>query len=132
MTALSTGMISLATNPFAAQSGGDDALARFVFAVLKPPEAAQFLGITEEVLAQEVESGRVPGRKLGGEWRFLRLALIDWLHNVGEVGSLPKSKSSKERMLAAAGIWKDDPTVDAMMEEIYRERKRHPVGGRAG
>ena len=47
--------------------------------VLTPPQAAAYLQVGEDVIVREAEGGRIPGRKLGGEWRFLRLALSDWL-----------------------------------------------------
>jgi hypothetical protein len=28
---------------------------------------------------EEAEHGRLPGRKIGSDWRFLVLALVDWL-----------------------------------------------------
>jgi excisionase family DNA binding protein len=94
--------------------------------VLTLEQTAAYLQVTAEVVLQEAEGGRLPGRKLGAEWRFSRLAITEWLGAPAE----PKPKSSKERILALAGVWKDDPTVDAMIEEIYRQRKANPVGGR--
>ena len=94
--------------------------------VLTPAQAAAFLQVAVEVVVQEADGGRLPGRKLGADWRFSRSAITAWLATPAE----PKSKSSKERILALAGVWKDDPTVDAMIEEIYRQRKANPVGGR--
>jgi excisionase family DNA binding protein len=47
--------------------------------VLTPDEAADLLRIDVETLLALAEKGEVPGRKLGGEWRFSRQALLDWL-----------------------------------------------------
>lgn len=94
--------------------------------VLTPAQAAAFLQVAEEVVLREAEDGRLPGRKLGADWRFSRAAITDWLAAKPE----PTPKSSRERLLALAGVWKDDPTVDAMIEDIYRQRKANPVGGR--
>ena len=94
--------------------------------VLTPAQAAAFLQVTEEVVIREAEGGRLPGRKLGADWRFSRLAITDWLAGPTE----PTPKSVREGILALAGVWKDDPTVDPMIEEIYRQRKANPVGGR--
>jgi excisionase family DNA binding protein len=92
--------------------------------VLTLADAAAYLQVSETVVLQEAAAGRLPGRCLAGQWRFNRAAIVDWLR-------MPQEKrSSKDRMLALAGIWKDDPTVDAMVEEIYRERKRPTVGGK--
>jgi hypothetical protein len=101
--------------------------------ILTLAEAAQFLRVSEDGLKADAVGGRVPGRLVAGEWRFSRAALLVWLGHFeikpsqGEVE--PKHKSTTEQLLALAGMWKDDPTVDAMVEEIYRQRKLHPVGG---
>jgi excisionase family DNA binding protein len=99
-----------------------------LFAVLTPAAAAEYLHVPEMALIAAAEAGRVPGRRIGDEWRFLKLALVEWLSAGCSVEPPKRPKSSKERMLALAGMWKDDPTVDAMVEEIYRERKRSPIG----
>src|SRR5262245_14126722 len=65
--------------------------------VLTPSQVAAYLQVGEDVVIQEAEAGRLPGQKLGGQWRFLRLAITEWLR-AGQT-SEPKSKSSKERML---------------------------------
>ncbi len=105
-------------------------LPAFLFAVLDPKAAAEYLHISEPAVIEEAEKGRLPGRKIGSDWRFLTLALADWLRADPQPKPETKPMSSKERMLALAGAWKDDPTVDAMIEEIYRKRKANPVGGK--
>lgn len=101
--------------------------------ILTLAEAAAFLRVSEDGLKADAASGRVPGRLVAGEWRFSRVALLGWLSQfetklVSNELEL-KPKSSKEQMRALIGLWKDDPSVDAMIEEIYRERKANPVGG---
>jgi len=101
--------------------------------ILTLAEAASFLRVPEEALKTDAVNGKVPGRLVGGEWRFSRIGLLDWLGEC-ERKELPagvesEQKYSKERILSLFGIWKDDPTVDAMVEEIYRQRKANPVGG---
>ena len=57
----------------------------FVPAVRSPPEvmtaaqAAEFLQIEEEDLIELAAAGKLPGRRLGGGWRFSRAALVAWL-----------------------------------------------------
>jgi excisionase family DNA binding protein len=92
--------------------------------VLTPSQAADYLQVDERTVIEEAESGRLPGQRLGGQWRFLRLAITDWLCPTPPQGEI---KSSRDRMLALAGAWRDDPTVDAMMKEIYRKRKAKTV-----
>jgi len=94
--------------------------------VLTLAEAAAFLRVPEAGLKADAVTGRIPGRLVAGEWRFVKATLLAWLSEP----ETPPAKSSKERMLALAGVWKDDPTVDAMVAEIYERRKADPVGGK--
>jgi hypothetical protein len=90
--------------------------------ILTLTEAAAFLRVPEEGLRKDAEAGRVPGRLVAGQWRFARATLLDWLSRP-EVSSEARKKS----MLAVAGSLKDDETLDAMVEEIYRRRREQPV-----
>ena len=47
--------------------------------VLTLAQAAELLQVEEKALEKLAESGDLPARKLGGEWRFARGALLDWL-----------------------------------------------------
>jgi excisionase family DNA binding protein len=47
--------------------------------VMSPAQAARLLQVDKDVLLELAAAGRVPGRRVGGEWRFARTALIDWL-----------------------------------------------------
>ena len=47
--------------------------------VLTLPQAAELLAVEEAAVRQLADSGELPGRKLGKEWRFSRAALIAWL-----------------------------------------------------
>ena len=85
--------------------------------VLTLAEAAAYLRVSDEALLRTVGVGGVPGRLIGGEWRFLKAALQDWLR------TSPKP-SSREALLSVAGAWKDDPYLDEMLKEIYRQRGR--------
>jgi excisionase family DNA binding protein len=50
--------------------------------VLKLAEAADLLQVDTDVVVAMAEAGEIPGRKLGDDWRFSRLALIEWLGRV--------------------------------------------------
>ena len=39
----------------------------------------QFLQIEEAVVIELAAAGKLPGRRLGGDWRFSRAALVAWL-----------------------------------------------------
>ena len=48
-------------------------------AVLTPQEAAELLQVDEQLLLELVAAKQLPGRRLGGQWRFSRDALLKWL-----------------------------------------------------
>jgi excisionase family DNA binding protein len=86
-------------------------------AVLTLPEVAAYLRVSQARVEELVREQNLPGRWLGNEWRFLKPAVDDWLTGASV-------RSSKEAQIAVAGAWKDDPTVDEMLKEIYRQRGR--------
>jgi excisionase family DNA binding protein len=47
--------------------------------VLTVDEAAELLQADPEAVRALAESGELPGRKIGDEWRFLRRAVLAWL-----------------------------------------------------
>jgi excisionase family DNA binding protein len=47
--------------------------------VLTPGQAASLLHVDEDAVLALAEDGRLPGRKIGDEWRFARAALVAWL-----------------------------------------------------
>jgi excisionase family DNA binding protein len=47
--------------------------------VLDPEGAAELLAVDVETLLALAEAGEVPGRAIGGQWRFARQGLLDWL-----------------------------------------------------
>ena len=47
--------------------------------VMTAADAAAFLQVPEEAVIELAESGELPARRIGGEWRFARAAVIAWL-----------------------------------------------------
>src|SRR3954452_24236052 len=47
--------------------------------VLTPAQAAALLQVDEDAVLALAEEGRLPGRRIGDEWRFGRAALVAWL-----------------------------------------------------
>ncbi len=47
--------------------------------VLNVEEAAEFLGFAPYTIREKAREGQIPGRKIGGEWRFSRRQLLGWL-----------------------------------------------------
>jgi excisionase family DNA binding protein len=85
--------------------------------VLTLNEAAAYLRLPEEDVVRMVREQNLHARQVGAEWRFLKSAIDDWLRTG------PPPQSHKEAWLALAGVWKEDPTVDQLREEITRHRK---------
>jgi excisionase family DNA binding protein len=88
--------------------------------VLTLAEAAAYLRVPENEILRLVREQRLPGRRLGDDWRFLKTALQDWLRG-------PPSK--KEGLLMQIGAFNDDPDLGAMLEEIHRQRGRPSTEG---
>lgn len=47
--------------------------------ILTPAQLAGLLQVEEEVVVELAESGELPGRKIGEDWRFSREAILAWL-----------------------------------------------------
>ena|SRR5579872_1348177 len=89
--------------------------------VLTLAEAAAYLRLPEnEVIAAATTQG-LPGRLLGGEWRFLKTAIQQWLSV-----SQPTAEMRKAAILQLAGKWKDDPHAMQILEEAMQRRGRQP------
>lgn len=85
--------------------------------VLTLGEAAAYLRFSEADVQRLVEEQGLPARRLGNEWRFFKGAIQEWL-------SAPVRPSQPQGIWAAAGALKDDPYLDAMLQEIERMRGR--------
>lgn len=89
-------------------------------AVLTLSEAAAYLRVAESQVRRLAEMRVLPGRQIGGEWRFLKAGLQDWLR-------APDPGSGKEAFLALAGVWRDDPDIELIVQEAHRRRGRISV-----
>jgi len=87
--------------------------------VLTLAEAAAYLRVSEDDVVHAARSDDLVGRQIGGQWRFLKSNLEQWL-------STPNKGNQNEAFLALAGSWKDDPHAEEMLKEIY-ERRRQTV-----
>ena len=47
--------------------------------ILTPQEAAEFLRVPLLTVQRQAKAGRLPGRRIGKEWRFSRTVLIEWM-----------------------------------------------------
>src|SRR4051812_41173854 len=87
-----------------------------LFAVLTSLAAAAYLQVPEAALIAEAEAGRLPGRRIGGEWRFLKYALADWLQRGGgpqplkpvDVPAPDETPEEQEAFLAGIQAFRDE------------------------
>lgn len=49
--------------------------------VLNVAQVSEWLRVDPTAIEELAEQGDLPGRKLAGEWRFAREAVLDWLAN---------------------------------------------------
>ncbi len=82
--------------------------------ILTLEEVAEYLRLPEEKIEKQVLQGRIPGRRIEDEWRFLKTAIDDWL----------RSHDTRTILLSQAGALSDDETLDELLMMIYSERKR--------
>ena len=47
--------------------------------IMTPREAAEYLSVHVRTIYRLAKNGNIPGRKVGGSWRFRRDALDEWL-----------------------------------------------------
>jgi excisionase family DNA binding protein len=85
--------------------------------VLTLAEAAAYLRVPEADVLRATNTQGLPARRVGDEWRFLKASIQDWL-------GTPLKLPSKEAMMSVVGSWKDDPTLDDLLKEIYKNRGR--------
>jgi excisionase family DNA binding protein len=89
--------------------------------VLTLAEAAAYLRLPEKDVIGAATTQGLPGRMIGGEWRFAKAAIQKWLRV-----SQPTAEMRKASQLALAGMWKDDPDAMEILEDAMRRRGREP------
>lgn len=78
-------LVSSLVQRYLEQDGGELVRGRHAFHAAEPPEvltleqAAALLQAQELAVAGMAECGELPARRVGGEWRFSRAALLEWL-----------------------------------------------------
>ena len=101
--------------------------------VLTLTEAAVFLRVNDKALAEKAAAGEVPARQIGGEWRFLRQALVDWLYagaRESANGALaPPLTGSKVAVFRHFGILRDHDDLEATLADLAEQREAWPDGG---
>jgi len=85
--------------------------------VLTLEEVSQYLRLPIETLQRQALQGKLPGRKIENEWRFLKVAIDDWL----------RSQSTGSTLLQQAGAFADDASLTDLRTSIYQARGRSEI-----
>ncbi len=88
--------------------------------VLTIDEVAAYLRLPKEIVERQAEHGRIPGRCIETTWRFLKVAIDEWL----------RSQDSRTVLLQQAGALADDETMPLLRKTIYAKRGRSETAGR--
>jgi excisionase family DNA binding protein len=113
--------------PHGWQPGGENI--PYWLAVIGPKEAAEYLRVPEQAVVEEAESGRLPGQKIGAQWRFLVLALAEWLRSGHRV---KKELSPKEQILSAPVSDETPEEQEAFLQLLRAARKSWGTVGSDG
>lgn len=90
--------------------------------VLTLAEAAAYLRVSEPDVVRLIREQGLPGRQIGSEWRFLKSALQKWL------GSPSPPPDAKGFWKTHFGAFKDDPYLQEIVREAYKQRGRPEDG----
>jgi excisionase family DNA binding protein len=71
--------------------------------VLTLEDVAELLRLPIEAVRARAQSGELPGRRFGAEWRFARAAVLEWL----AAGEKPAASRSGTRSAPRAGSSRD-------------------------
>ncbi|MFK0735268.1 MAG: helix-turn-helix domain-containing protein [Gloeotrichia echinulata GP01] len=69
--------------------------------ILTLEEASEYLRLPVETILRQALQGNIPGRKIEDHWRFLKVAIDDWL----------RSKNSRYILLSQAGAFANDDSL---------------------
>ncbi len=89
--------------------------------VLTLGEAAAYLRVAEVEVLRLVRERGLPGRSVADDWRFLKPAIAAWL-------AVPEAKDHGDFWQTHFGALKDDPYLDGIVLQAYRQRGRPEDG----
>jgi excisionase family DNA binding protein len=85
--------------------------------VLTLEQASVYLQLSTEIVLDQALKGKIPGRKIENDWRFLKSAIDEWL----------SAKSSSSILIAQVGAFADDDSLDRLRSSIYETRERPEI-----
>jgi excisionase family DNA binding protein len=85
--------------------------------ILTLEEAAEYLRLSQTVIAQQASAGNIPGQYIDNNWRFSKSAIDDWL----------QARNPRSVLLRQAGILANDATLVELQTEIDLARRKSTV-----
>jgi excisionase family DNA binding protein len=85
--------------------------------ILTLEEASEYLRLPVEVVLRQALQGKIPGRRIEDDWRFLKAAIDEWL----------RSQSGQTILLQQAGALEDDNSLAQLRATTYQARERSEV-----
>jgi excisionase family DNA binding protein len=85
--------------------------------VLTLKEMAGYLKMPEEKVERQVLQGKIPGKRIENEWRFLKTAVDEWL----------RSCDTRSILIGQSGALSDDDKIHELRANIYSERGRSEI-----
>lgn len=85
--------------------------------VLTLEETSAYLRLPIEAVLRQASQGNIPGRKIENDWRFLKVAIDDWL----------RSQTGRSILLTQVGMLADDDSLAELRTTIYQQRGRTEV-----
>ncbi len=77
--------------------------------ILDVVDAAAFLRVSPATVRTALAAQRLPGKRIGKEWRLSRTALIQWLSEPGEPKNYPTRKAAEPEPTETASERKPRP-----------------------
>ena len=82
--------------------------------VLTLEETAKYLRLPKNIIEMQASKGKIPGKLIEDTWRFLKVAIDEWL----------RSQDSRVILLQQAGALTEDETLSDLRAKIYKKRDR--------
>lgn len=64
--------------------------------IMNVVEAAAFLHVAPATVRTALAAQRLPGKRIGKEWRLSRSALLEWLSEPGEAKNYPRRRPGRK------------------------------------
>lgn len=85
--------------------------------VLTLEETSKYLRLPIETVLHQALQRSIPGRQIGNEWRFLKVAIDGWL----------RCKDNRSILLSQAGAFSYDYSLPELRKAVYQARGRSEI-----